>query len=139
VRRHPFDPIALVFGLVFATAAILVLAGGSLADDGDFLLPAGLFGLGIALLLQNAARNRSPRPAAPTPAPTPSDHDDPLYREALADLDALDGTSVVRSSSGIEWTGPKSTPGTAGGAGIAAEPPDETSPLSDDPPDRPGT
>jgi hypothetical protein len=135
VRRHPFDPIALVFGLVFAAAAILVLAGGSLADDGDFLLPAGLFGLGIALLLQNAARSRSPRPVAPTP----SDSDDPLYREALADLDAIDGTAVVRSSSGIEWTGPTSTPATAGGAGVDAEPSDETSPLSDDPPDRPGT
>jgi hypothetical protein len=58
VRRHPFDPVSLVFGLAFATAAVIVLAGGELVDDGQFLLPATLLGLGVALLVQNARRTR---------------------------------------------------------------------------------
>ncbi len=48
--RHPFDPISLVFGLMFVAAGSIVLAGGSLLDDGHLLVPAGLIGLGLALL-----------------------------------------------------------------------------------------
>jgi hypothetical protein len=52
MTRHPFDPISLVLGLVFVAAGSIVLAGGSLIDDGYLLLPAGLIGLGLALLYQ---------------------------------------------------------------------------------------
>jgi hypothetical protein len=57
-----------VFGLTFAGAGIVVLAGGSLLDEGHVLLPAGLLGLGVALMVQNAARNRPAGPDAPAPA-----------------------------------------------------------------------
>jgi hypothetical protein len=52
VHRHPFDPISLVFGLVFATAGLIVLLGGSLVDEGAFLGPTGLIALGLALLYE---------------------------------------------------------------------------------------
>jgi hypothetical protein len=52
MTRHPFDPISLVLGLVFVAAGSIVLAGGSLIDDAYLLLPAGLIGLGLALLYQ---------------------------------------------------------------------------------------
>jgi hypothetical protein len=81
VRRHPFDPVSLVFGLAFAAAAIIVLAGGELVDDGQILLPATLLGLGVALLVQNARR---PRPTTADDGP----HDDghgPGYGYGTAD------------------------------------------------------
>jgi hypothetical protein len=56
VDRHPFDPISLVFGLLFAAAGLMVLLGWSLTDEGAFLAPAGLIALGLALLYQ--ARRR---------------------------------------------------------------------------------
>jgi hypothetical protein len=80
VRRHPFDPVSLVFGLAFAAAAVIVLAGGELVDDGQFLLPATLLGLGVALLVQNARR--------PRPADDPND--DPIGHDDLSH-DSLDG------------------------------------------------
>ena len=113
MRRHPFDPVALVFGLTFAAAAIVVLAGGSLYDDGELLLPACLLALGAALLVQAAARNRSPRPTRPV-EPT-ADHDIAYgYTDDWSSTSSLDGgdlgtdvdTGTVRSSSGVEWTGP---------------------------------
>jgi hypothetical protein len=52
MTRHPFDPISLVLGVLFVAAGSIVLAGGSLVDDGYLLLPAGLIGLGLALLYQ---------------------------------------------------------------------------------------
>lgn len=57
--RHPFDPIALVFGLLFASAGMIVLLGGSLVEEGAFLAPAGLIALGLAILYQ-ARRRREP-------------------------------------------------------------------------------
>lgn len=54
--RSRFDPVSLVFGLVFAAAGMIVLVGGNLIQDGQFLLPAGLVGLGIALLYQVTRR-----------------------------------------------------------------------------------
>jgi hypothetical protein len=49
--ERSFDPIALVIGLVFVAAGTIVLAGGSLLDDGRFLVPTGLIALGVALLV----------------------------------------------------------------------------------------
>jgi hypothetical protein len=54
--RHPFDPIALVLGVIFVIAGVIALSGGSILDDGAWLLPVGLIGLGLALLLRRAAR-----------------------------------------------------------------------------------
>ncbi|HEY3140388.1 MAG TPA: hypothetical protein VGJ86_04625 [Acidimicrobiales bacterium] len=57
--RHPFDPISLVFGLVFVAAGLIALFNGSIVDDGGFLLPLGLIGLGLAVVLQNQLRQQS--------------------------------------------------------------------------------
>lgn len=56
MTRHPFDPVAFVLGAVTLAAGIAVLAGRSLVDDADVLLPAGLLGLGAALLVRVAGR-----------------------------------------------------------------------------------
>lgn len=81
MTRHPFDPVSFVLGALTLAAGIVVLAGRSLVDDADILLPAGLLGLGAALLVRVAGR-RDPveAPAAGEPAggspPPPRDADD---------------------------------------------------------------
>lgn len=81
MTRHPFDPVSFVLGALTLAAGIVVLAGRSLVDDADILLPAGLFSLGAALLVRVAGR-RDPveAPAAGEPAggspPPPRDADD---------------------------------------------------------------
>lgn len=60
VTRHPFDPISLVFGLLFVAAGAIVLAGGTLFDHGPLLLPAGLIGLGLALLYRITRKEANP-------------------------------------------------------------------------------
>lgn len=57
--RHPFDPISLVFGVVFTIAGILLLSGAEVSDEGRFLLPLGLIGLGIAVLVQARSRTQT--------------------------------------------------------------------------------
>jgi hypothetical protein len=52
-----FDPISLVFGLVFAIAGVIAISGASIVDDGRWLLPVGLIGLGLALMVQARRRN----------------------------------------------------------------------------------
>jgi hypothetical protein len=99
MRRHGFDAISLVFGLVFGAAGIIVLAGGSLAHDGELLLPATLVGLGVALLVQNALRSRT--------APVVRHRDLDTAEAPIDDLDEADDLwpTTHRSASGIEWTG----------------------------------
>jgi len=46
---HDFDGVALVFGMLFAAAGLIVLLGGELIDQGRFLIPFGLLALGVAL------------------------------------------------------------------------------------------
>lgn len=57
---HRFDPITLVFGVVFVAAGLIVLFDGSLLDDGRFLVPTGLIALGAALFV--SGRSREDRP-----------------------------------------------------------------------------
>jgi hypothetical protein len=80
VTRHPFDPVALVFGLAFAAAGIIVMTGGELIDEGRVLVPLGLVALGVGLLFRPA------RPAPMQPARTV-----PFEYTETADL----GTSVA--------------------------------------------
>ena len=74
MSKHPFDPVALVFGLVFGAAGVIVLTDGRLIDEGRVLLPLGLVALGVGLLFRPA--RPSPGPAGPAepagPAPTPA-------------------------------------------------------------------
>lgn len=58
--EHPFDGVALVFGLLFAAAGLLVLVGGELLEEGRYLVPIGLFALGLALLGSSRAREHRP-------------------------------------------------------------------------------
>jgi hypothetical protein len=81
VDRHPFDPISLVFGLLFATAGTIVAFGGSLADDGAFLAPVGLIALGFAFLYQ--ARHRRDRDLDPERL-EPGSTEDTLHSSAPA-------------------------------------------------------
>jgi membrane protein implicated in regulation of membrane protease activity len=64
VDRHPFDPISLVFGVLFATTGLMVLLGWSLVDEGAFLAPVALIALGFALLYQARRRREPPDPSA---------------------------------------------------------------------------
>lgn len=56
--RHTFDPVSLVFGIVFVIAGIICIAGGEITDEGRFLLPLGLIGLGVAVIGQAGSRVR---------------------------------------------------------------------------------
>ena len=64
MTRHPFDPVSFVLGALTLAAGIAVLAGRSLVDDADVLLPAGLLGLGAALLVRVAGRREPVEPVA---------------------------------------------------------------------------
>lgn len=97
MRRHRFDAVSFVFGLSFAAAGIIVLAGGSLIHDGELLLPVTLVGLGVALLVQNALRSRS--------APVVRQRDVEPEPDLGADTDDDLWATTHRSASGIEWTG----------------------------------
>jgi hypothetical protein len=56
MARQSFDPVAFVLGLVFVVAGIIAVTGGSIVDDGGFLLPVGLIGLGVAVMVQARMR-----------------------------------------------------------------------------------
>jgi hypothetical protein len=58
--EHDFDGVALVFGLLFAAAGLIVLFGGELVDQGKFLIPIGLLGLGVALFGSSRAGEYRP-------------------------------------------------------------------------------
>jgi hypothetical protein len=103
MRRHRFDPVALVFGAVFVAAGLIVLAGGELIEEGRALIPAGLIALGVALLVHVGRRGRPPAPAGPVAPPRIADDRDvdALFApvdDALADWErthaATDATAV---------------------------------------------
>jgi hypothetical protein len=85
VDRHPFDPISLVFGLVFVAAGLMVLVDFSLVDDGAFLVPTGLIALGFALLYQARRSDSTPAEPATEPALDPPLAVDETWRSAGED------------------------------------------------------
>jgi hypothetical protein len=56
VSRHPLDAVSLVLGVVFTIAGIILLTGGEIIDEGRFLFPLGLIGLGTAVIIQATGR-----------------------------------------------------------------------------------
>jgi hypothetical protein len=110
VRRHRFEPVAFVLGVVFVAAGVIVLAGGELTEEGRALVPAGLIALGVALLVHVGRRGRPPAPAAAPPVPQVDDRDlDDLFApvdDALADWDRANAAAGTRDSS------PPTTPDT---------------------------
>jgi hypothetical protein len=79
VKRHAFDPVSFVFGLLFAFLALFVLTGNSLADLSPlwvWTLPATAVGLlvvlyGVRRLLPPASSGSA------TPVVTEPDEGDP--------------------------------------------------------------
>lgn len=70
MRRHPFDAVSLVFGLVFAGIGVLYLIGGiDVADLVTRFWPAALVLLGLAMLF-SARRQDEVAVAPPSPAST---------------------------------------------------------------------
>ncbi len=92
MRRHVFDPVSFVFGMVFATIGLAFLTGR--VDLGDLHLgwiwPVPLIALGLALLL--TAHRRDARPDAPAVAsPPPAEPEDtPADEEPTDSVPASD-------------------------------------------------
>ena len=95
MASHRFNPVALVFGLVFTAAGTIVLSGGELIDEGRPLIPAGLIALGVALLVQVIRRARpgdeAPSAVAAATAPDPTAWGDALGTSSpVSEADHLD-------------------------------------------------
>ena len=90
--RHRFDPVSFVFGVMAVTAGLIVLGGGSLLDDATVLFPAGLIGLGVAILLQVGARREEPPISVGVPSPPTAGAGQTLSGAELYDLLVPDPT-----------------------------------------------
>lgn len=69
MKRHAFDPVSLVFGLLFAFLAVFVLSGNNLAD----LYPLWVWTLpvmavGLVVVLYGVRRLLTPAPAGSAPS-----------------------------------------------------------------------
>jgi len=64
MKRHPFDPISLVFGALFTAMGLAFLVGSP--DVGAWraawIWPIPLIGLGLILIVVAATRTRAERP-----------------------------------------------------------------------------
>ncbi|MDP9341732.1 MAG: hypothetical protein M3Q23_06445 [Actinomycetota bacterium] len=82
MRRHEFDPISFVFGMIFAVLGLAFLSGR--VDLGDlhlrWLWPVPLIAVGLALLA--TTRRRDPDRAVPGPATAPQPDAPPQGPEA---------------------------------------------------------
>ena len=120
---HRFNPVALVFGLVFAAAGAIVLSGGELIDEGRPLIPAGLIALGVALLVQVVRRARpgdeAPSAVAAATSPDPTAWGDTYGRSStcseageVCDGDPTDGDPThVDPTEASDPTTPYDRPG----------------------------
>jgi hypothetical protein len=86
MRRHPFDAVSLVFGLVFAGIGVMYLVGGiDVADLVTRFWPAALVMLGLAMLF--SARRPDEVAVAPPPpawtAPAPTEPAAPIASTAV--------------------------------------------------------
>lgn len=113
---HPFDPVALVLGLLSIVAGIVVVVGGELTDEARWLLPIGLNGLGLALLVRTVARRDpalAPVPSEVAATPTPVDAEATIPRDADVtipmDADVTIPTEVEGASGA--WTGSETARG----------------------------
>ncbi len=83
MKRHAFDPVSMVAGLVFAAVAALYLVSehSSFNVDGRWVLPLVLIGLGIGGVsgaLASASRQRREQgPSAPEDNVSGADVDEP--------------------------------------------------------------
>jgi hypothetical protein len=73
VKRHAFDPISFVFGLLFAFLAVFVLSGSTLADLYPlwvWTLPA--MAVGLLVVLYGARRLMAPASQVAEPGAEPA-------------------------------------------------------------------
>jgi hypothetical protein len=123
VASHRVNPVALVFGLVFAAAGAIVLSGGELIDEGQPLIAAGLIALGVALLVQVVRRARpgdeAPSAVAAATSPDPTAWGDTYGRSStgseageVCDGDPTDGDPThVDPTEASDPTTPYDRPG----------------------------
>jgi hypothetical protein len=116
--------VSVVVGAVFVAAAIIVLSGGRLIDEGRILLPIGLVAFGVALLGQAARPREHPAttvtpvvsappvpPAEPEPVPSaepvppPADLD-PALADTVVDTAEPADTVVDAADPEAETAGP---------------------------------
>jgi divalent metal cation (Fe/Co/Zn/Cd) transporter len=64
VRRHDFDLLSFLFGLLFAAVALVLLGGGTVGDGLALPWAGPLVAVGIGIVIVLAARPRAARPAA---------------------------------------------------------------------------
>ena len=94
MRRHQFDPISFVFGVMFTVVGLAFLSGR--VDLGDlhlrWLWPVPLIVVGLALLVSTRKREARPLSGVPAPAsqasPEPARDQDPDPEDATAELRA---------------------------------------------------
>lgn len=94
MRRHQFDPISFVFGVMFTVVALALLSGR--VDLGDlhlrWLWPVPLIVVGLALLASTRQRGAQPLSGVPAPGsqafPEPERDLDPDPGDATAEVPA---------------------------------------------------
>ncbi|MPZ69625.1 MAG: hypothetical protein GEU71_08855 [Actinobacteria bacterium] len=76
MKRHPFDPISLVGGLLFSALGVALFAGGiDLTAEGTrWIWPAGFIALGLAVLA--TIRPTPTADVTPVPEETRAQEDD---------------------------------------------------------------
>jgi hypothetical protein len=67
VKRHPFDPVAFIFGLIFLAIGIPMAFSdrGLPLFEGRWIAPAVLIIAGVVVLISTRARGRQDEPELP--------------------------------------------------------------------------
>jgi hypothetical protein len=86
MKRHDFDPISLVAGVLFTGLGIASLTGSVRYADMDlsWVWPLTIAALGLALLLGSAGRESSPETADRLPSEAPTSDEEPIEPESDA-------------------------------------------------------
>jgi hypothetical protein len=113
LRRHDFDPIAFIFGLLFTVSGLLFLVGRfDIFNHARWLWPGLLVLLGIAVLI--GVRGRGGQGGAGTAV-------EPRPVEDVPDLDSIDppvGPEAFRLPGWPHRGEPRTKPETGGGTGV---------------------
>lgn len=98
MKRHPFDLVSFVPGVLAVTIALVALGGGLTIDllATDWVWPAVLVGLGLVVLASAGIGRR-----APTPADEPGVAD--VDAAAAADEPAVPDEPTPADDRGEEW------------------------------------
>jgi hypothetical protein len=77
MKRHPFDPLSLAFGLVFAIGGLAFAFGGATVGDldNDLLWSVVILGAGLLFLIPAISRTRTGSQTEADEQPAPADSD----------------------------------------------------------------